>query len=312
MGRAVYNGFMVKALVIAVAALLGVTSLILLLGAHHEYVQPEILLASAPPSSCSSPTIPLTTSVVDGQAQESVNVCIKGHPYPFIIDTGAVQSSVNTELAADLGLATVGPKQTFAGLGCLGSYRQVEMSGWSLSGVPLDPAVVSAQTPLGMGKAVGLLGADVLSRFGSVRLDFAAKRLVLGAPAAAGTTITGHVTRGANNVAMTVPVRVAGRTRTFLVDTGASQSAVDSSVALPSAGVSEIQDTDCSQTTVPVVNTGRWSLAGARLASEQVGSTAFGALRSAGITGLLGDDELVRHPWVIINFRTSQLTLGVS
>ena len=108
----------------------------------------------------------------------------------------------------------------------------------------------------GKGEPDGLLGSDVLSRFGAVRIDFDAGALVLpgpeGAPLAqsspytgpkgpppaalmqgeSGTTVPLTVTPAPGDVSLNVAVRFAGGPRRdFVVDTGSSQSVVSSSVA---------------------------------------------------------------------------------
>ena len=72
------------------------------------------------------------------------------------------------------------------------------MGAWSLDGVTLAAQQLTAATlPQmgGKGEPVGLLGSDVLSRFGAVRIDFAAGALVLpgpeGAPLAESSPFTG-------------------------------------------------------------------------------------------------------------------------
>ena len=66
------------------------------------------------------------------------------------------------------------------------------MGAWSLDGVNLVPQqLISATMPQtgGKGEPDGLLGSDVLSRFGAVRVDFAVGALIVpgpeGAPLAA-------------------------------------------------------------------------------------------------------------------------------
>ena len=56
------------------------------------------------------------------------------------------------------------------------------MGAWSLDGVPLSPQQLTAATlPQmgGKGEPVGLLGSDVLSRFGAIRIDFGSGDLIL-------------------------------------------------------------------------------------------------------------------------------------
>ena len=143
----------------------------------------------------------------------------------------------------------------------------------------------------GKGEPVGLLGSDVLSRFGAIRIDFGAGTLVLpgpegaaltqsspftgslGAPPAAltqgehGTTVPLTVTPAPGDVSLGVAVRFdGGRERDFIVDTGSSQSVVSSGVAraqsLASTDLAQRQSTVCSVITVPLVHSGPWSVPG--------------------------------------------------
>ncbi len=70
-------------------------------------------------------------------------------------------------------------------MGCTGTARPVSVDTWSLSGVPLHAQQLTAATLPQMGgkdEPDGLLGSDVLSRFGAVRIDFTAGALVLPGP----------------------------------------------------------------------------------------------------------------------------------
>ena len=127
--------------------------------------------------------MPLTVSTVAGQVAETVNVCIDGQgPFPFVLDSGAGQTTIDAGLARRLHLSSAGPASLFAGVGCTGTARPVAVGSWSLDGVALAPQQLTAATlPQigGKGEPVGLLGSDVLARFGAVRIDFAAGTLVL-------------------------------------------------------------------------------------------------------------------------------------
>ena len=119
--------------------------------------------------------MPLTVSTVAGQVAETLNVCIGGRgPFPFVLDSGTGQSTIDAGLARRLHLSSAGPPSLFAGVGCTGTARPVAVRSWSLDGVGLDPQQLMAATlPQfgGKGEAVGLFGSDVLSRFGAVRVD---------------------------------------------------------------------------------------------------------------------------------------------
>ncbi len=70
-------------------------------------------------------------------------------------------------------------------MGCIGNAQPVGVPSWSVAGVALAPQTVTAATLPdfgGAGQPVGLLGSDVLSRFGAVRLDFTAQTLTFGGP----------------------------------------------------------------------------------------------------------------------------------
>jgi predicted aspartyl protease len=284
----------------------------------------------------------MTVSTVAGQVAELVNVCIGGRgPYPFVLDTGAGQSTIDAGLARRLHLPVTGQSTVFAGVGCTGTAQPVSVGAWSLDGVDLSPQdLTSATLPQigGRREPVGLLGSDVLARFGGVRVDFDAGALVLpgpeGAPLASSGTYTGPVgpppdpvlTQGGGttvpvtvqpltgDISLNVAVRFAGGpARRFVVDTGSSQSVVDSSAAraasLKSTDLAQRQATVCSVITVPLVHSGPWSVPGEALHPQLVGETDLGA-SLGGTQGLLGSDQLRRYGWVVLDFSGARMVLG--
>jgi hypothetical protein len=213
---------------------------------------------------------------------------------------------------------------------------------WSLEGVDLAPQqLTSATLPQigGKGEPVGLLGSDVLARFGAVRIDFAGNDLVLpgpqGSPLNDGAVYTGPIgpatapllTQGGGttvpltvspfpgDVSLSVTVRFAsGRRRSFVVDTGSSQSVVSTPVAraqsLRRTDLAQRQATVCSVITVPLVHSGRWSVPGLILYPQLVGDTSFGTIGLSGTQGLLGSDQLKRYGWVVLDYAGGRLVLG--
>ena len=191
-----------------------------------------------------------------GPGGRDVNVCIGGQgPFPFVLDSGAGQSTIDAHLASRLHLASAGQSTLFAGVDCTGTAKPVSVGQWSLEGVDLAPQqLTSATLPQigGKGEPVGLLGSDVLARFGVVRIDFVAGDLVLpgpqGPPLTSDTSYTGPIgpapppvltQGGGTTLPLTVyagpgrrlaqrrrALRRRGRRRTFVVDTGSSQSVV--------------------------------------------------------------------------------------
>jgi hypothetical protein len=349
-----------RGLLIAALAAIGITVLALVVAAAVSgppprstvHVEPQVTFALPPPTTgCTGAkavasggvTVPLTVSVVAGQVAETADVCIGGKgPFPFVLDSGAGQSTIDAGLAHRLHLASAGPATEFAGVGCTGAAQPVSVGTWSLDGVTLASQQLTAATlPQmgGKGEPDGLLGSDVLSRFGSVRVDFAPGALILpgpegaplnrqtsftgpqGSPPAAllqeqrGTTVPLTVTPEPGDVALSVAVGFGqGPRREFVVDTGSSQSVVSSSVAraqsLKGTDLAQRQSTVCSVITVPLVRSGSWSVPGSALYPQLIGSTDFGTISQSGTQGLLGSDQLRRYGWVILDYTGGQLVLG--
>jgi hypothetical protein len=333
------------------------TAVTLLVGARvttHVHVEPLVNFALPPATAgCGGSTalgggaerIPITVSTVAGQVAELVNVCIDGGgPYPFIIDSGAGESIIDAHLAATLHLAHVGSGTEFSGVGCTGKAQPVGMTSWSVAGVPLSPQTLTAATLPDFGVAgqpVGLLGSDVLSRFGAVRIDFAAQTLTFGGPEGpvlsnsdeevrgptgsppaavltegeARTTVPLNVALTPGDISLNVRLRFGkGTYRDFIVDTGSSQSvvagAVTKSARLAHSELAQRQTTVCSTITVPLVHSGSWFLPGVALHSQLLGSVNFGPIGAGGTAGLLGSDQLRRFGWVIFDYRGGRLVLG--
>jgi hypothetical protein len=351
------RGWLIAALAVIGCALLVLVVASVLAGpAHHPAhrpvrVEPEVTFALPPTGSgCAgartlangTTSVPLTVSTVAGQTAETTDVCIgSAGPFPFVVDSGAGQSTIDAGLAQRLHLARAGDTSEFAGVGCTSTAEPVNSGSWSLDGVPLAPQQLTAATlPQigGKGEPVGLLGSDVLARFGAVRIDFASGALVLAkaegaalrgsqnetgpsgpAPTALtggqGTTVPVTVSPLTGDISLSVAVRFAGGARrSFIVDTGSSQSVVSSSVAksesLRSTELAQRQATVCSTITVPLVHSGVWSVPGVVLAPQLLGDTGFGAIGAGGIDGLLGSDQLRRFGWVVLDYSGGRLVLG--
>jgi hypothetical protein len=108
----------------------------------------------------------------------------RGHGY-FILDTGAQKSLIDTRVARSLGLRPVGRKHTLCGIsGCNRPTRSVNVSSWEVGGVALPPTNLAQGNLLalfpGPTLAAGLLGADMLSAYGKINIDFANSELTLG------------------------------------------------------------------------------------------------------------------------------------
>lgn len=324
--------------------------------AHHRTVHVEPLVNFAlPPASqgCGGAValgggaqqVPITVSTVAGQVAEAVNVCIAGKgPYPFALDTGDGDSLIDARLAASLHLAHDGGPSIYEGVGCAGTGQAVKVRSWSMAGVALAPQDLTAATlpDFGLpGQPYGLLGSDVLSRFGAVRIDFSAQTLTLGGPQGPaatdhtpevrgptgppppavltgqqrGTTVPATVVLTPGDVALDVHLRFGrGPAHLFTVDTGSSQSAVADAVArsahLASTDLAQRTTTVCSTITAPLVRSGAWSIPGVALHPQLLDMANFGTLGANGLSGLLGSDQLQRFGWVVFDYIGGRLILG--
>jgi predicted aspartyl protease len=347
-----HRGWLIAAMGVIVAAVLGLGLAAAVKGPEQPsvHVEPQVTFALPPAAGCDGATalpgggekVPLTVSTVAGQVAESVNVCIDGRgPFPFVLDSGAGQSTIDAALARRLHIAEAGPPGQFAGVGCTGTAQPVAVGSWTLDGVALAPQQLTAATlPQmgGKGEPSGLLGSDVLARYGAVRIDFAAGALVLpgteGAPLSGSTPFTGPVgspptalTQGegttvpltvtpvAGDVSLNVAVRFdGGPRRSFVVDTGSSQSVVSTTVAraesLARTELAQRQSTVCSVITVPLVHSGPWTVPGVALHPQLIDETDFGAISLSGTSGLLGSDQLKRYGWVVLDYSGGRLVLG--
>lgn len=291
--------------------------------------------------------IPVTVSTVGTQVAVSLNVCLDGRgPFPFVLDTGASESTISAQLADSLRLPAAGPLEEYEGVGCTGSEQPRRVSAWSAAGLPLDGQVLSSATLPGMGgpgQPDGLLGSDVLSRFGAVRLNFAQSSMVFpgpeGPPASqpsvvqgptsvptpasllgglsttAGSVVPLRVEIGPGITEILAFVRFGGHPRNlFGIDTGSSQSVVSPSVAdryqLAATNLAERQTTVCSTITVPVRRSGPWSVGAAALTPGPVVSVDLGPVLEAGFVGLVGADQLAHFGAVVFDYAGGRMILG--
>ena len=110
----------------------------------------------------------------------TVPVCINGKgPLRFLVDTGADSTAITTSAANRVGLQAGSSSGEFFGVGRPLQGSPIHLSHWTVGAVSLAPQTVfEASLKLGSG-IDGLLGSDVLSRFGVIRLDYNLGVLVL-------------------------------------------------------------------------------------------------------------------------------------
>ncbi|GEM_PF-3508866 len=257
----------------------------------------------------------------------AVSIAGRG-PYPFLVDSGAAVSIVAPALARSLHLARAPSfSQPLSGVGCTTRPRAVRVSRWRVGRLQLPAArVASLELDIGAsGEQVdGLLGSDVMSRLSALTVDYRAGRATLApVPARRGRDGVARlvVVRALGEVAAFAPVRVDGRGPfPFVVDTGASTSAISSSLAgRLHLGVASrhvrVGGVHCPAT-ASVVSVHRWDVGSVPLASHHLISISFPALpRRRGVTrrglaGLVGSDVLSRFGTVTIDYAHGRLLLG--
>ena len=105
-----------------------------------------------------------------------VDVMIHGKgPYQMALDTGASLTLIDRSLALQLGLTVAGPPEDITGVGGQQRVTPVTVSQWSV-GQAQFPTMTITSAPLSDLKdsagVDGLLGSDVLDRYGAVTVDY--------------------------------------------------------------------------------------------------------------------------------------------
>lgn len=134
------------------------------------------------PKAHSTSTVPLVIlKARDGEVLALARVVIHGRAFPFLIDTGSSKTLVDVALARRLHLKRVGKPIKVTGVGCSESASKVRIGGWSIGGQALPNIIATESTIAGArGKAFGLLGSDVLSKYGTISIDYVHGALTLG------------------------------------------------------------------------------------------------------------------------------------
>jgi Aspartyl protease len=271
-----------------------------------------------------------------------VSACIDGHgPFPLVIDSGASSSQIDAKVASLLHLPSAGMPKKGTGVSCSTTIHPVKVATWSIGSVALSgQSLGSSSIPsFGLHKApAGLLGADVLSRFGAVRLDYQNQKLILSGPegpATAGQKVVKGPTTTPTPADLTagypsatpIPIGVVFADHqvlalvavtfstkpnvAFLVDTGASTSAVSTATAstlnlvklkkrVPVSGVA-------CKVSASQVKSGRWSIAGTPLVATALVTVSLPGTSGAGIAGVLGSDQLSRFGSIVIDYAGGRL-----
>ncbi len=302
--------------------------------------------ASCRASSTATPAVPVVVQHQGGGTSVFVAVCVDGHgPYRFLLDTGASVSLVDAALVASLHLPKAPPAPRRVGVGCTATAKQIRLSSWSVGGLELAGQNVLTANVAGFGlngAPAGVLGSDVLSRFGAVRVDYHTKQLTVLTPELAAPTrptiLRGGILEGPPptlikqkpqaEVALTV-VTFSGSVlattsvvfsshgpavHPFVVNTGSATSSIASplasSLGLTRAGSTTVA-TDVGCPAVGQVQSGPW-LAGVSvpLAPSPLARVDAPTATAEGVEGNLGSDLLGRYGSIVLDYRSALLWLG--
>lgn len=269
--------------------------------------------------------------LVDGPAQQTqalVRVFVAGEgPFRFTLDTGASQSLVDRRLARDVDAPIVARGRPVVGVAGAARADVARLERWRVGSVRL-PSVRVAVVPLraatgtGARPSRGLLGSDVLRRFGLVTVDYANGRLVLGRDQpidrSRWRSVDLRVVRGlGGSTLIFANVAIGGETVPFAVDTGASRSAIEAGLAARSGlevrareqtvvGIGGVVSAD-------VVEVRRWNVAGVRLPRSLAAAIDFPDAPPGApfprLRGLLGSDVLRQFGAIAIDFDEGLLWL---
>jgi len=136
------------------------------------------------PAPTGGQSFPIAAHLTAGGVSVIADVSVHGNRGGFLIDTGAAVTELDSKLANSSALKKVGATTKIGAVSCTTSVQPVVFDNARISTVKL-PTVTAASsanalTARSNGKIQGLIGADILSTFGSVTFDFKNQRVILG------------------------------------------------------------------------------------------------------------------------------------
>jgi hypothetical protein len=140
----------------------------------EQTVKIEVVATSSRPI---RQTLALVPVFIDGQG-----------PLPFALDTGASRSLISGALAERLHLPARGSAGMLQGVAGAASAENFAVASWRAGAIRLPPSLIAAIGSATAGAVarshgpVGLLGSDVLSRYGKIAIDYDKGLLVLDPP----------------------------------------------------------------------------------------------------------------------------------
>ncbi len=136
------------------------------------------------PAPTGGQSFPIAARLTAGGVSVIADVSVHGNRGGFLIDTGAAVTDLDSKLANSSALKKVGATTKIGAVSCTTSVQPVVFDNARIGTVKL-PTVTAASsanalTARSNGKIQGLIGADILSTFGSVTFDFKNQRVILG------------------------------------------------------------------------------------------------------------------------------------
>ena len=286
-------------------------------------------------------SVPVTLSDVSGSKLVTVGVCVGKHgPYSFVVDTGSTMSIIDSNLSATLGLHRTGIT-ALGGMGCAQSGNVVSAPAMSMGHIPMAAqSLVSAPLTSWAGQHVdGVLGSDVLGRFGAVKLDLkkasltvaavqglppTRHELVIGKKGAAPpasllttnpvVTVPMNVVYGPGTIAAYTSVEVMGHgPNAFVVDTGSPTTTLSTSLAaslhIASTGTGTPPGGIGCTSDVPTLGPTPVALALTSQSLSTLRSMPITGVQRIGITGGLGLDFVVTYGTIIVDYAGADLTI---
>ena len=246
---------------------------------------------------------------------------IHGKPYYFVVDTGASVTVIDSSVAVAAKLTTVSTAGQATTLGCKVPIQTVAISNWAIGGQALPSSIVPSQKIDFAGKKInnipvaGLLGADLFYLYGTMSLHYTDSKLTLGQPAPSGTkSFPIHSLETKTGVTIQADVTVHHTHALFAVDTGASTTEIDGTVA-KAAGLAhvgpagKIGTVSCTTPTQPVTFDDS-SVGSVSLPTVTAVAATAPAPTTSGRQGLLGSDILSTFGTVTFDFVHQKVDLG--
>ncbi len=307
-----------------IAGLLGSDELSKFGAAAIDYQSGTLRLGTAATrlSTAGATTVRIRVVHQQGAVLAAAPVEIRGRgPYPFVVDSGATTSVIGATVAHQLGLSAGSAHGRATGVACQTKTSVLQISHWRIGSTRLPvQQIAEIKLPRALRSAGvrGLLGSGTLDRFGTVAIDYSAQRLLL-APrltTPSGGVVPLSVTHTHSDTIAVVKVRIDGHgPYRFALDTGASKSAVDASVArglnLPSTHHTTTIAGAVAGQTVNLDRVSNWSAGGVSLPADSVAAVSLPhATGPDAVQGLLGSDVLRQFAVVTIDYSHAQLRLG--